>query len=212
MKCLNNLAGLCRPATGSSEVRSRSHCHNWHNSNHHSNSDTCSATRANCCGVLNCIGQLRIIFLPYEFNEKIFPQLHAYFCFPDVCINSCLNDELFWIFSSITDWRGAESSSCWTSVSISTKNGHRKHCCQYSGRGTYKLCCHQQKNEWTRHSSFSHRATGGPHRWQLFYFFPFQITWVTEVTYCYCFGIRLASCVNIIFSRTTGPILINFGM
>ena len=114
--------------------------------------------------------------------------------------------------SSITDWRGAESSSCWTSVGISTKNGHRKHCCQYSGRGTYKLCCHQQKNEWTRHSSFSHRATGGPHRWKLFYFFPFQITWVTEVTYCYCFGIRHASCVNIIFSRTTGPILINFGM
>ena len=159
MKCLNNLAGLCRPATGSSEVRSRSHCHNWHNSNHHSNSDTCSATRANCSGVLNCIGQLRIIFLPYEFNEKIFPQLHAYFCFPDVCINSCLNDELFWIFSSITDWCGAKSSSCWTSVSISTKNGHRKHCCQYSGRGTYKLCCHQQKNESASHSCFNSTAS-----------------------------------------------------
>ena len=50
----------------------------------------------------------------------------------------------------------------------------------------------------------------------------FQVTWVTQVTYCYGLAsvvvrcassiVRRASSVNIFFSRTTGPILTKFGM
>ena len=45
----------------------------------------------------------------------------------------------------------------------------------------------------------------------------FKVTWITRVTYCNGSGqpaslVHSPSCVNIFFSRTTGPILAKFGM